>query len=170
MKLGVLLLVAYLQADTAMSVLGGPEKATSTRDRLEGFLDVLSDYPKIRTRVHFAGDYTFEAGFDEMASMILRGLSQAYFCADDVISIGAMSALRRANFRIPQQIGIIGFNDMEMAGWDNIRLTTIHQPLDQIIEESVICLTGMLTLNTRKTYQKLLPCHIVERDTLPALS
>jgi DNA-binding LacI/PurR family transcriptional regulator len=150
--------------------LGGPEKATSTRDRLEGFLDVLSDYPKIKTRVHFAGDYTFEAGFDEMASMILRGLSQAYFCADDVISIGAMSALRRANFRIPQQIGIIGFNDMEMAGWDNIRLTTIHQPLDQIIEESVICLTGMLTLNTKKTYQKLLPCHIVERDTLPALS
>ena len=67
--------------------LGGPEKATSTRDRLEGFLDVLSDYPKIKTRVHFAGDYTFEAGFDEMASMILRGLSQAYFCADDVISI-----------------------------------------------------------------------------------
>ena len=44
--------------------LGGPEKATSTRDRLEGFLDVLSDYPKIKTRVHFAGDYTFEAGFD----------------------------------------------------------------------------------------------------------
>ena len=49
--------------------------------------------------------------------MILRDLGQGYFCADDVISIGAMSALRRAGYRIPEQVGIIGFNDMEMAGW-----------------------------------------------------
>ena len=102
--------------------LEGLRKATSTRDRLEGFLDVLSDYQKIRTRINFAGDYTFESGFDEMASMILRDLGQGYFCADDVISIGAMSALRRAGYRIPEQVGIIGFNDMEMAGWDNVRL------------------------------------------------
>jgi DNA-binding LacI/PurR family transcriptional regulator len=151
--------------------LGGPEKATSTRDRLEGFLDVLNDHPKVKTRVHFAGDYTFEAGFDEMASMILRGLGEAYFCADDVISIGAMSALHRADYKIPEQIGIIGFNDMEMAGWDNVRLTTIRQPLDQIIEESVLCLEQILSSEQSKgSKQKLLPCHIVERDTLPPVS
>jgi len=151
--------------------LGGPEKATSTRDRLEGFLDVLNGHPKVKTRIHFAGDYTFEAGFDEMASMILRGLSDAYFCADDVISIGAMSALQRAGYRIPEQIGIIGFNDMEMARWDNIRLTTIRQPLDQIIEESVRSLEQMLSSGHSKvTQQKLLPCYIVERGTLPPIS
>ena len=67
--------------------LGGPESDLNTRP-IEGFLDVLSDYPKIQTRINFAGDYTFESGFDEMASMIVRDLGQGYFCADDVISIG----------------------------------------------------------------------------------
>ena len=151
--------------------LGGPEKATSTRDRLEGFLDVLSDYPKIQTRINFAGDYTFESGFDEMASMILRDLGQGYFCADDVISIGAMSALRRAGYRIPEQVGIIGFNDMEMAGWDNVRLTTIRQPLGAIIKESVNCLGQILSSEDSKpTQHKLFPCEVIDRDTLPVTS
>ena len=103
--------------------------------------------------------------------MILRDLGQGYFCADDVISIGAMSALRRAGYRIPEQVGIIGFNDMEMAGWDNVRLTTIRQPLGAIIKESVNCLGQILSSEDSKpTQHKLFLCEVIERDTLPVTS
>ena len=154
----------------SISFFGGPEKATSTRDRLEGFLDVLSEYPKIKTRVHFAGDYSFEAGFNEMASIILRDLADGYFCGDDVISIGAMTALKLAGKNIPCEVGLIGFNDMEMAGWESIKLTTIHQPLEKIVSESVACLLHILTEGPRDEASiKLFRCEIVERNTLPRL-
>jgi hypothetical protein len=55
--------------------------------------------------------------------------AEAYFCGDDVLSIGALSAVQDAGLSVPGDIGLIGLNDMEMAGWENIDLTTIRQPI-----------------------------------------
>ncbi len=73
----------------------------------------------------FAAAYSFEAGREEMLRLSESTLAEAYFCGDDVLSIGALSALKDRAKRVPEDIGIIGLNDMEMAGWDNIDLTTI---------------------------------------------
>lgn len=153
---------------TDIGFLGGPERATSTRDRLEGFLDVLDGHPTLKTHVEFAGDYTFEAGFSSMASLLLRKPAQGYFCADDVISIGAMTAVRKSGRRVPEDIGIIGFNNMEIARWENIRLTTVSQPLNEIV--GVAAARVDKALKGDANYEPsvtLLPCEVVERDTLP---
>ena len=62
---------------------------------------------------------------------LLQGTpAEAYFCGDDVLSIGALSAIQSMQgFRCPNDIGLLGLNDMEMAGWENINLTTIHNPI-----------------------------------------
>ena len=54
-----------------------------------------------------------------------------------MLSIGALSALREAGNAVPQDVGVIGFNDMEMAGWQNIGLTTIRQPIPEIINAAI---------------------------------
>ena len=60
---------------------------------------------------------------------------------------------------------------MEMAGWDNIALTTIHQPIQQIISSSIELVVAMLDDPDRYPEARLFPCHIVERATLqPAAS
>jgi len=152
----------------SVGFLGGPEQASSTKDRLQGFLDVVGQHTDIKAQVNFAGDYSFEAGFNAMASLVLRGLSEGYFCGDDVISIGAMSALQKAGRRVPEDVGLIGFNDMEISGWENVRLTTVAQPLDQIIKHSVAKLSASLNSNeVQSPSTTLLPCLVVERDTLP---
>lgn len=151
--------------------LGGPERATSTRDRLEGFLDVLDSHPRIKTQVEFAGDYTFEAGFSSMAGLLLKQPAQGYFCADDVISIGAMTAVRKSARGVPKDIGVIGFNNMEIASWENIRLTTVAQPLKDIIDVASARVDS--ALKAQPGYQPsvtLLPCTVVERDTLPPIT
>jgi DNA-binding LacI/PurR family transcriptional regulator len=152
----------------AVGFLGGPENSTSTGDRLAGFMDVVEAFPGVTCQVSFSQAYSFEGGFEAMQALMSGDLAQGYFCGDDVVSIGAMSALRRGGIKVPEAVGIIGFNNVEMAAWDNIRLTTVAQPLKQIVEVTVERLQAQL--QSKVPYQpraELLPCEIIERDTLP---
>jgi DNA-binding LacI/PurR family transcriptional regulator len=151
----------------SVGFMGGPETATSTQDRFRGFSQELAKYPDVARRHSFASDYSFDAGRAEMQRLIADGpLAEAYFCGDDVLSIGALSALADAGLNVPGDIGIIGFNDMEMARWENINLTTIGQPIEQIIHSSVELIVAMLDDPDRYPEVRLFPCKMVERGTL----
>jgi len=147
-----------------VAFLGGPENATSTQDRLKGFLEALP--ADIDVTYSFADQYSFDSGRTEMLRLAKSSLAQAYFCGDDVLSIGVLSALKDAGLDVPNDVGIIGFNDMEMAGWEGIGLTTIHQPIKQIIESSVELMEAMLDDPDRYPEARLFPCKVIERGTL----
>ncbi|MEM7470376.1 MAG: LacI family DNA-binding transcriptional regulator [Pseudomonadota bacterium] len=149
-----------------LAFMGGPEQATSTQDRLAGFLEIVRAAPGVSQTHSFASAYSFQAGRTEMRRLIENGAAEAYFCGDDVLSIGALSAIQTAGLSTPKDIGLIGLNDMEMAGWNNIGLTTIHQPIQQIIASSIELVTAMLDDPTRYPEARLFPCHVVDRDTL----
>ena len=154
---------------TNVAFLGGPEDATSTQDRLRGFLQELAKHPNIHHTHSFASAYTFDAGRREMQRLITDAPpAEAYFCGDDVLSIGALSALADAGLNVPQDVGIIGFNDMEMARWENINLTTISQPIEQILQSSVDVMVSMLDDPGKTPEVRLFPCTLVERGTLRA--
>ena len=149
-----------------IAFLGGPEAATSTQDRLTGFLNEVQKREDVEASYSFADAYSFEAGRAEMTRLLEAAPAQAYFCGDDVLSIGAMSAISSKRFRVPDDIGLIGLNDMEIAGWQNINLTTIHQPISQIIEASIELIMTMLVNPERSPEARLFPCKVVERGTL----
>ena len=149
--------------------LGGPESATSTQDRFEGFFSELRKTPNIFTSHSFAQAYSFDAGRTEMQRLLEDDPCEAYFCGDDVLSIGALSALGSAGLKSPKDVGIIGLNDMEMAGWANIDLTTIRQPVAPIIDASIELILEMLDTPNRFPEARLFGCEIIERGTLRAL-
>ena len=92
--------------------------------------------------------------------------AEAYFGGDDVLSIGALSAIHDAGLRVPDDIGFIGLNDMAMARWQNINLTTIRQPIAEIIASSIDLVVGTIADPDRHPETRLFPCRIVERGTL----
>lgn len=149
--------------------LGGPIEATSTVDRRAGFREVLQNAPDVVLTESYATAYSFDAGRDEMTRLLSENPAEAYFCGDDVLSIGAMSALQTHGLKVPDEVGIIGLNDMEMARWENINLTTIRQPIPQIIEASIELITAMLDEPNRHPEARLFSCEIVERGTLRPL-
>ena len=97
----------------------------------------------------YASNYSFDAGRAEMQRLLQSAPAEAYFCGDDVLSIGALSAINDANLSVPQDIGIIGLNDMEMAGWANINLTTIRNPVEQIVASSIELMEASLKDDSR---------------------
>ncbi|MBU2936653.1 MULTISPECIES: LacI family DNA-binding transcriptional regulator [Pacificibacter] len=149
-----------------VAYLGGPQLATSAQDRLEGFERELSQHPDVAQSHSYAAAYSFEAGRAEMLRLLKENPAEAYFCADDVLSIGALSAVKDMGLRVHEDIGIIGLNDMEMSGWENINLTTIHQPIRQIISSSIELMVAMLDEPDRYPEARLFPCRVVERGTL----
>lgn len=150
-----------------VGLLGGPRAASTTQDRRAGFAEVLRDAPGVTLAESFAEDYTFAAGRAEMARLIADGPAQAYFCGDDVISIGALSAVQEAGLRVPGDIGLIGINDMAMAAWQNIALTTIRQPVADLVRAAVEMLLELIETPERPPQARLFTCELVERATLP---
>jgi DNA-binding LacI/PurR family transcriptional regulator len=150
----------------SVAFLGGPQAATSTQDRLKGFLEELALHPGIQSSHSYAEAYSFVAGRREMQRLLQGAPAEAYFCGDDVLSIGALSAIKDAGLEVPGDVGIIGLNDMEMASWQNINLTTIHQPIKQIVKASVELMAALMEEPDRYPEARLFPCKVVERGTL----
>jgi DNA-binding LacI/PurR family transcriptional regulator len=153
----------------SIGFMGGPEAATSTQDRIHGFLTELEKHPHIKVSHSFADAYSFEAGRKEMLRLLKSDPAEAYFGGDDVLSIGALSAFADHNLSVPRDIGIIGFNDMAMASWQNINLTTIRQPIQQIVASSIELVTGMLSDPERYPEHRIFACKVIERGTLRPL-
>ncbi len=150
-----------------IAFLGGPESATSTQDRLTGFLSEMAKQTDVEASFSFASAYAFDAGLAEMTRLLAAGPpAEAYFCGDDVLSIGVLSAIQAHGLRVPDDIGLIGLNDMEMAGWQNINLTTIRQPIPEIIEASIDLIATMLVDPEQEPEARLFPCDVIERGTL----
>jgi DNA-binding LacI/PurR family transcriptional regulator len=149
--------------------LGGPDSATSTQDRLAGFLAVAEASPAEVT-TSFAAAYSFDAGRAEMQRLLAAGPpAEAWFCGDDVLSIGALSALADAGLKVPGDVGILGLNDMEMARWPSIDLTTVRQPIADIIAASIDLVVASLQHPEQPPEARLFACSIVERGTLRPL-
>lgn len=153
-----------------IAFMGGPAEATSTMDRYEGFrtecLRPEFNNAGVTMSHSFAAAYSFEAGRDEMKRLLQSCPSEAYFCGDDVLSIGALSAVQQQGLKVPDDIGLLGLNDMEIAGWENISLTTIRQPIKQIISSSIELVVAMLEDPQRYPEARLFPSSVVERGTL----
>ncbi|WP_299372911.1 LacI family DNA-binding transcriptional regulator [uncultured Tateyamaria sp.] len=146
--------------------LAGPLSATSTRDRHTGFAEELGRHRDVSLSVSYAQAYSFDAGRAEMTRLLSMGPAEAYFCGDDVLSIGALSAIRDAGLSVPDDVGILGLNNMEMAGWELINLTTIHNPVDEIVRGSVDLVDRMLSGAETAPQSIAFDCKVVERGTL----
>jgi DNA-binding LacI/PurR family transcriptional regulator len=151
---------------TSVAFLGGPQAATSTQDRAAGFLKALAAHPQITTSTSFATDYSFDAGRAEMQRLLTQPPAQAYFCGDDLLAVGAMSAIEEAGLQVPHDIGLIGLNDMEMSRWQNIGLTTIRQPVSDIIDAAIELVVATIEHPERPPEVRLFPCAVIDRRSL----
>ena len=103
-----------------------------------------------------------------MSRLLQADRAEAYFCGDDVLSIGALSAAMTAGLKVPEDLGILGLNDMEMAGWQNINLTTIRNPFDEIVQASIELVELLLDNPDTSPVARLCDCKLVTRGTLRA--
>lgn len=149
-----------------IAFLGGPASATSTVDRLAGLTKALRKHGLGPVRTVFGPSYSHEAGQSLMQDLLRAGGIDAVFCGDDILAMGALDGCVEAQVKVPAQLGILGFNDIAMAAWPSYRLTTIRQPIGDIINAAVDMITDMLEKDTTTAPSQRFSCALVERGTL----
>jgi DNA-binding LacI/PurR family transcriptional regulator len=149
-----------------IAFLGGPAAATSTLDRLSGLTSALARHGLAPHSKVFGTSYSHEAGQLLMRELLRSGGFDAVFCGDDILAMGALDACVEAGVEVPGQIGILGFNDIAMSAWPSYRLTTIRQPIADIINAAVDMITGMVEQGGNAVRSRRFSCSLVERGTL----
>ena len=89
-----------------------------------------------------SGTYSYQSGMS-MAEQLLSAPErpQAIVGANDIIALGVMEGVRRAGLRVPDDVSVVGMDDIEMASWSSYDLTTVAQPTPQMISRALDLLT-----------------------------
>lgn len=128
----------YLIAEgsTDMAYISGNENTSTSLEREKGFGEVLEQH-NLSYAKHIS-DYTYEGGYGTALSIIESGkLPSAFFVANDIMAMGVLDALRKKAVQVPEQVKVIGFDNIDMASWPAYELTTWEQPIEKMVEETV---------------------------------
>lgn len=117
--------------------LMGPKEIFNSTNRYQGYRNALSKHgidPSPDTYIQ-CRDITRECGFETM-NAVLDGdrIPDAVFCFNDQLAIGAIKAIKKRGYRIPEQIAVMGFSESQSALLIEPRLSSVAQPLDLIGE------------------------------------
>jgi LacI family transcriptional regulator len=130
-----------------LSHIGGPSRLSVSRDREQGFIQALEEHGlKPSFCPGNSGDWGCESGYRAMHQVLNCGLKipTAVFAANDRMAIGAMRAIYDKGLRIPEDISIMGLDDIETAAFTNPPLTTIGQPIIRMALTAVDILIRIL--------------------------
>ncbi|MBB2748596.1 MULTISPECIES: LacI family DNA-binding transcriptional regulator [unclassified Microbispora] len=131
------------QGRRKIATITGPMDTPGGIQRLEGFADVLGRKASRKLIEH--GDWTQLSGESAMARLLERTPDlDAVFVASDLMAAGALSTLRAAGRRVPDDVAVGGFDDSSVAATTHPPLTTIRQPLADVAEETVRLLLALV--------------------------
>jgi DNA-binding LacI/PurR family transcriptional regulator len=115
-----------------IATIAGPPDVAPGVDRLAGYREALEHHGLEPTPIVY-GDFTRPAGIHAMCRLLdHRPNLDAVFCASDLMAVGALHALRQSGRRVPDDVAVIGFDDLPLATYTQPTLTTVHQPVEEI--------------------------------------
>jgi DNA-binding LacI/PurR family transcriptional regulator len=143
---------------------------TVTRTRMRGYHLALEAHdlpvdPALVTEGHF----TRQSGYEGVARLLdLPRPPTAIFVSSDRMALGALSALRARGIRIPEDIALVGYDDLFIAEYTNPPLTTVRAPIDAISTRATHMLIDAINGVTIEARQVILPTELVIRESCGA--
>lgn len=153
---------------TRIACISGPLDKTPARLRLEGYRNaMMSSGLTIPPGYVVNGDFEFHGGYHAMNQLLcLNPLPQAVFTSNDAMALGVYHALYQAGLRIPQDIAVMGYDDIELARYMTPPLSTIHQPKDALGELAIDTLLHRLAAPDASQQTRVLTPELVERGSV----
>lgn len=164
---------AYLRrlGHKRIGIISSVNRYMSTELRLRGYADELRTcgLPVREEYIRYAAeDYNFKSGFDAAASLLSQeNRPTALFCISDVLALGAIASAQEIGFQVPQDVSIIGFDDVEHTTMFHPHVTTVAQPSEEIGSRAVRLLSEVMA-GSRVPEQVLLPHKLIVRESTAA--
>lgn len=149
-----------------IAFIAGSEDSSTNRDREAGFYKGLAEQG-VTVWGRAVGGYTFE-GAAAAARELFAGpeLPDAVFAANDHMAFAVMDVLRgELKLRVPDDVSVVGYDDVPEAAWGGYRLTTVAQPALPMIEAAVAILLEQIEERVVKRRAAVLPVRLVVRGS-----
>ncbi|OLN22033.1 LacI family transcriptional regulator [Domibacillus antri] len=150
-----------------IGMITGPLNVVLGRDRLKGFSQAMArhDLPVEPSLVQ-EGNFTYDSGYNMMLKFLaLSNPPTAVFAANDEMAFGAVKAVKDRRMRVPEDISVIGFDDIEFSSIFEPPLTTISQPTFEIGTTAMELLLKLINEDELTRNQYILEDKLIERQS-----
>lgn len=161
------LVARYLADRERVALIGGPLATSTASERERGFraelADLGVDLPDERFR---RGDFSHAGGHAAMTSL-LRGRPPptAVFCVNDLTAFGALDAARALGVQVPGDLWVVGYDDVDMASWESFDLTTVLQPMSEMVGDALALLLDRIDEPDRAPAHHRFPSRLIVRGS-----
>ncbi|EHS5338202.1 DNA-binding transcriptional regulator CytR [Salmonella enterica subsp. enterica serovar Okatie] len=151
--------------------IAGPEDMPLCHYRLQGYVQALRRSGIVVDPHYIArGDFTFEAGANALKQLLEQPLPPtAVFCHSDVMALGTLSWAKRQGLKVPDDLSIIGFDNIALAEFCDPPLTTVAQPRFDIGREAMLLLLDQMQGQNVSSGSRLMDCELIIRGSARAL-
>jgi LacI family transcriptional regulator len=151
---------------TAIAYVGGRADTTTNRDRLAGYREALGRRGiAVDEALISDGEFTRESGYARARELLARRPSvTAVVCGDDTIAFGCLDAAAAAGRRVPEDVAVVGFDDVEMASMRSLSLTSVRQATEEMGAAAVTMLAERIGSEQRPPARHVvLPAELLRR-------
>lgn len=149
-----------------IGVVTGPLASPISSDRLAGVLSAAQRHGRASALRIAIGDFSIESGVRQTGELLDEpGRPTAIFCFSDEMAMGALEAIRQRGLRCPDEVSLVGFDDIRFAQYLHPQLTTVRQPKEQIGHEVVRLLLDILSGRATALQNVTLPHQLVVRSS-----
>ena len=153
---------------TRLFYVSGPLEAPDTQERRAAFAEALAAYPEARQTGSCEGLFTALSGQLAVREILARppgDRPDAIVCANDQMAIGAIRELQTAGLRVPADIAVVGFDDIQIGAMLNVPLTTVRQPMHRLGERACSRLLARIADPSLPLQVECLPAPLVVRES-----
>jgi LacI family transcriptional regulator len=146
----------------------GPSNTSTSRDRCQGIVEFLTANGVGRDDIlHMSGSYSTENGYSCAIQMLKEPKAPtALIAGNDTIALGVLEGCDRLKRRVPDDVSVIGFDDIPFAGSPLVGLTTIRQPVLEMARAAAKRIVDRVRLgDVIRTNRDLLPIQLIQRRT-----
>ncbi len=144
----------------------GEITSSTGRDRASGFVSRLKELG-VEDCIGEHAEFTYESGYQAAIKILGRSdRPDAIFCVSDLMALGAMDAARKEfNLKIPDDLSIVGFDNIAMTSWHNYDLTTAAQPGSKMAEATLDLLLKSIRDSSQDTITLKMKTELIIRST-----
>ena len=151
-----------------IGTIAGPENSTVGLDRLEGYRKALTERGRdVDPALITQGDFTEMGGYYAM-QQLLPAKPDAVFAASDIMAVGALRLIREAGLCVPDDVALVGFDDLPLASRPDPQLTTVRQPVYQFGMKAVEILIDLIENGVQPPRRIIMDTELVIRQSCGA--
>ncbi len=120
-----------------IAFVAGRADTSTSEQRMRGLGEALATAGLSRFAM-VRGSYSYDSGFSAARNLVSGTIRpDAIFAANDIMACGVIDALRTLEIAVPDEISVVGFDDIRPARWASYRLTTIAQPMERMVDRAL---------------------------------